>query len=79
VFASQDGPSVEALKNLHCPAMFLTGEDEPNSTPQMSRRMAELAPLGKAVVIEGAAHMLPMTHATQVTAILEQFIQDIAK
>lgn len=79
VFASQDGPSVEALKNLHCPALFLTGEDEPNSTPQMSRRMAELAPLGKAVVIEGAAHMLPMTHATQVTAILEQFIQDIAK
>ncbi|MEH6644656.1 alpha/beta fold hydrolase [Sulfitobacter sp.] len=76
VFAAEDGPSDKALRNLQCPALFLTGEDEPNSTPQMSRRMAESTPFGRAAVLKGAAHMLPMTHATEVTAILEKFIQD---
>lgn len=79
VFAAEDGPSAEALQNLTCPALFLTGADEPNSTPQMSRRMASLAPLGKAVVVEGASHMLPMTHARQVSTILQHFIQDCAR
>lgn len=76
VFAAQDGPPAQALKNLRCPALFLTGGDEPNSTPQMSQRMAALAPKGTSIVLKGAAHMLPMTHAAQVTAILETFIQD---
>ena len=76
VFAAQDGPSGQALENLRCPALFLTGEDEPNSTPQMSQRMAALAPKGKSIVLKKAAHMLPMTHATQVTEILETFIRD---
>lgn len=79
VFASQDGPSEEALRNLHCPALFLTGADEPNSTPEMSRRMAALAPRGQSEILAGAAHMLPMTHAAQVNAILKHFIQDNAK
>ncbi|MFT5272791.1 MAG: pimeloyl-ACP methyl ester carboxylesterase [bacterium] len=76
VFASQDGPSERALRNLRCPALFLTGENEPNSTPQMSQLMADLAPKGRATVVKGAAHMLPMTHASLVTAILEHFIQE---
>ncbi|WP_394688610.1 alpha/beta fold hydrolase [Hoeflea sp.] len=79
VFASRDGPSEEALRSLHCPALFLTGADEPNSTPDMSRRMAALAPKGRAEILPGAAHMLPMTHAAQVNEILKHFIQDIAK
>jgi len=76
VFANEDGPSDVTLRNLRCPALFLTGEDEPNSTPLMSQRMAALAPKGAAIVLKGAAHMLPMTHAAQVTEILKQFIQD---
>lgn len=76
VFAAEDGPSDSALKIMCCPALFLTGENEPNSTPHMSRQMADKAANGTAIVLEGAAHMLPMTHASQVTAILEQFIRD---
>lgn len=62
VFAGHDGPSQAALRALHCPALFMTGADEPNSTPAMSRAMADLAPRGRAVVVPGAAHMMPMTH-----------------
>lgn len=77
LFASEDGPSEAAFIRLGCPALFLTGEDELNSTPAMSQRMAELTPHGQAVVMTGAAHMLPMTHASQVNDVLQKFIEGV--
>lgn len=71
VFAHSDGPA--NLETLTCPALFLTGHDEPNSTPAMSHAMAARAPQGRAEIIAGAAHMMPMTHPTQVTAHLRAF------
>ncbi|MFD2856780.1 alpha/beta fold hydrolase [Seohaeicola zhoushanensis] len=58
------------------PALFMTGEAEPNSTPAMSRAMAELAPQGQALVVPGAAHMLPMTHPDVVNAALLDLAAD---
>lgn len=72
VFAANDGPDSQTLAGLACPALFITGSAEPNSTPQMSHAMAEIAPRGQALVVDGAAHMMPMSHATWVnTALLE--------
>ena len=65
-FAESDGPTKEQLARIDSPALFVTGADEPNSTPQMSRAMAELAPNGQAKVLLNAAHMMPMTHAEEV-------------
>lgn len=79
IFAVEDGPSDEGLAGLICPALFLTGGLEPNSTPAMSRAMAGLAPQGRASVIEDAAHMMPMTHADAVTAILREFARECLK
>lgn len=73
VFAQEDGPSEAALSAFPCPALFLTGAEEPNSTPAMSHAMATLAPQGRAEIIEGAAHMMPMTHPDAVTAHLRAF------
>lgn len=75
VFAEEDGPSDAGIAALHCPALFCTGADEPNSTPAMSHNMARLAPQGRAEVVPGAAHMMPMTHPTQVNAILQEFFE----
>lgn len=79
VFATEDGPSEKSLMALNCPALFITGENEPNSTPCMSQRMAELAALGRAEIVEGAAHMMPMTHAAEVNAVLDDFILECTK
>ncbi len=73
VFANERGPLAERLGRLSVPALFLTGAEEPNSTPEMSRAMAELTPNGQAVVIEGAAHMMPMTHAAAVNKVILDF------
>jgi len=76
VFANEDGPAPGDLATLPCPALFMTGRKEPNSTPAMSLAMAALAPRGRANIVEGAAHMMPMTHANQVNAALLEFAQE---
>lgn len=75
IFAQEDGPTDVGLRALACPSLFLTGAKEPNSTPAMSQAMAALAPKGRAVVFEDAAHMLPMTHAAQLNAVLGGFVR----
>jgi len=73
VFADEDGADPQDLKMLTCPALYLTGSDEPNSTPAMSHRMADLTPMGRSIIIDGAAHMMPMTHVDLVNAALLDF------
>lgn len=70
VFAAHDGPAPEDLGRLQCPALFITGGNEPNSTPAMSRMMADLAPRGAAHIIDGAAHMAPMTHGETIARLI---------
>lgn len=74
VFAREDGPAGADLAGLCCPSLFMTGALDPNSTPRMSREMAGIAPHGRERILEGAAHMMPMTHAAQVTAALSEFL-----
>ena len=73
VFANEDGPPDADLRALRCPALFATGAAEPNSTPAMSETMAALAPDGRAAIVEGAAHMMPMTHRETVSTMLAAF------
>lgn len=75
VFASEDGPSRTNLTKLATPVEFITGADDPNSTPTMSRNMAALAPQGRARIVEGAAHMLPMTHPQSVVTAITRLAQ----
>ena len=74
LFADHDGPSDAALRGLPMPVLFLTGEGDPNSTPAMSRAMASLAPEGYLSVINGAAHMVTMTHPKETNAVLGRFL-----
>ena len=76
VFAAENGPADADLARLTRPALFITGGDDPNSTPEMSEAMARIAPRGRAVVVEGAAHMMPMTHAAPVNAALAALIRE---
>ncbi|WP_147108283.1 alpha/beta fold hydrolase [Tateyamaria sp. syn59] len=75
-FAESGSPQRRALEHLQCPALFMTGSLDPNSTPDMSRAMADLAPYGKAVIVEGSAHMMPMTHSDEVNRALRGLLQD---
>ncbi|MGH1356693.1 MAG: alpha/beta fold hydrolase [Thalassovita sp.] len=76
VFAHSDGPSDLTLQALSCPALFVTGADEPNSTPEMSQNMAERVENGRAMIVSDAAHMVPMTHSDTVNAQLVRFAKE---
>ncbi len=73
VFAASDAPPDNELLSIQCPAVFMTGSDEPNSTPQMSRAMSELARNSSCVIADGARHMMSMTHADLVCDTLLHF------
>ncbi len=77
LFSNSENPRRDELKKILCPALFMTGELEPNSTPAMSRAMAEIVPQGRAQIVKGAAHMMPMTHAAEVNAALSTFLNEV--
>lgn len=76
-FANSAGPDRVDLARLSCPALFMTGALEPNSTPPMSEAMAALAPTGRAIIVPDAAHMMPMTHPEVVNAALLDFAAEV--
>ena len=59
-FAHAEETYAARLDEITCPALFLTGELDPNSTPAMTRAMAAATPHGHAVVLHGQRHMANM-------------------
>lgn len=59
-FAKGDATYAARYGQIPCPFLALTGTEDPNSTPEMSRQMAEAAPLGEVEIIAGR-HMVNLT------------------
>lgn len=75
-FAHGDDVYAGRIGELACPALFLTGEDDPNSNPAMSRAMADLTPRGHAVIVPGEHHMASLTAPERVNAALEAWLAE---
>lgn len=73
-FAHHDEPDRHILKIIECAGLFMTGGDEPNSTPAMSRALASGVNQGEYYIVEGARHMMSMTHADEVLDKLVPFL-----
>ena len=76
MFVSADEAIVGRLGALAMPALFLAAEHDPHSTPAMARRMAAEAPLGRAVVLPNARHMVPFVSPGTVNARLRAFLEE---
>lgn len=66
-FAHGDATYAKQLAEIVCPFLALTGDDDQNSTPEMSQMMTAAVQDGTCVVIKGHGHMANLTAATQVT------------
>lgn len=73
-FADGDSTYADRLALIGCPLLAMTADGDANSTPAMSRAMADLAPLGRAVVIAGHRHMANLTAPERVTAELRDWL-----
>lgn len=76
VFVTADEALVGRLGGLAMPALFLAAGDDPNSTPQMSRRMAAETPGGRAVVLPNTRHMVPFVSPGPVNAALRALLEE---
>ena len=79
VFALSDKIFLNKLSRLTPPVLYLTGEEDPNSTPAMSQQMAEETPNGSSNSLIGEAHMMSYIAADKVNPIIEQFFIDSEK
>ena len=60
VFATADAELAPHLGAIAVPALAVTGENDPGSTPEMTRRLAAALPDCRAVIVPEARHMLPV-------------------
>ena len=60
------------------PALAITGAEDPGSTPEMTRRLADALPDCRAVVVPGARHMLPVERPREFVDHLTTFIGEDA-
>lgn len=73
-FATGDTVYSDCWSKVTCPALFLTGDGDKNSTPDMAEDMAMEAPLGRAVVIKGHRHMVNLTAPGEVSEVLANWL-----
>ena len=57
------------------PALFATGEFDPNSPPEMSRRMAAEVPDGEERIVPGQRHMMAFADPEPVNRLLDDFFR----
>lgn len=80
VFARGDRDIAPALGGIHVPALAITGADDPGSTPEMSRRLAEAIPRCRVEVVPHTRHMMPLedpaTLVGAIAALLNEGIGD---
>jgi len=73
-FAGGDRIYADRWTEVQRPALFLTGDGDLNSTAAMARQMSQLAPHGRAIVIEGHRHMVNLTAPDRVNAALADWM-----
>ncbi|MDR6495261.1 pimeloyl-ACP methyl ester carboxylesterase [Paraburkholderia terricola] len=73
-FASGDEVFADGWHTIACPALVLTGSDDPNSTPKMAKQMAGAARDGRAVVISDERHMVNLTAPEEVNRALRAWL-----
>lgn len=73
-FATGDAVYADDWSGVTCPALFLTGDGDKNSTAEMAGEMAKATPNGRAIVIEGHRHMVNLTAPEEVSEILADWL-----
>jgi pimeloyl-ACP methyl ester carboxylesterase len=74
VFATADAEIAPHLSQITVPALAITGELDPGSTPEMTHRLAAAIPGCQAVVVPDTRHMLPVERPDELADHLSAFL-----
>ncbi len=75
-FAEGDDLYADRLGDIACPALFLTGALDPNSTPVMTRAMAAATLRARAVVVPDERHMTSLVAPAPVNAAIDAWLAE---
>lgn len=75
VFAENGETYVGQLADIAAPALCITAQDDPNSTPEMSRRMADEMQHGQVHIMPGERHMGQYLAAASIDPLIHRFLQ----
>ena len=78
VFVQADADVGDALTQVRCPALVITGGDDVGSTPTIAERMAADLDDAKLVVLDGLRHMVTMQDSERVTGLLADFLSSVS-
>ncbi|WP_263253381.1 alpha/beta fold hydrolase [Saccharopolyspora rosea] len=76
VFATADAELWPRLGAITAPTLCITGGEDTGSTPEMTRALAAALPRGRAVVVPGARHLLPLERPDVLTEHLSTHIEE---
>jgi pimeloyl-ACP methyl ester carboxylesterase len=79
VFAVGDQTISSELGDIHVPTLAVTGELDPGSTPDMTKRLTRAIPKSHARIVGGARHMLPVEAAPVLATQIRTFIERVEK
>ena len=74
--AINDPTPASAYRELYFPVLILRGEHTRLPTRVIAEGLSELLPINRLVVINGAGHMGPLTHTSEVSALIRRHIVD---
>ena len=76
VLAEGDAEIADGLERIACPALVMTGADDPGNTPAMARSMAGLIPGARLAILPGLRHMALAEAPEAVGGPLSAFLRD---
>ena len=68
--AMTDSTRLRALRGIAVPTLILRGSASPRPTRRIAALVAQVLPKARLQTIEGAGHMLPLTHPAAVNAVI---------
>ena len=74
MFATADTELAPKAARISCPTLALTAEHDINSTPAMSRALAQTIPNARALVLDGLAHGAPIEAPERVADAIFDFV-----
>ena len=77
MFAGSDAEFAGRLGGIACPALVVTGEDDPGSTPAMTEAMAAAIPDARSKILPGLRHMAPVEGAAEVSNLIRGFLSGL--
>jgi (E)-2-((N-methylformamido)methylene)succinate hydrolase len=78
VFATADAELFPHLPDIQAPTLAVTGADDPGSTPDMARLLADTIPQARAEIIPNARHLLPLERPEPLTRLLLAHTAEVA-